>query len=65
MCFGLNEGIVCNIDNRNLPQCLGVVFSKLIAHPTEMKLMIFTRYKKKKLYGAVSYDMDIKSKNFK
>ena len=24
MCFGLNEGIVCSIDNRNLPQCLGV-----------------------------------------
>ncbi|KAF8117306.1 hypothetical protein N665_0011s0030 [Sinapis alba] len=21
MCFGLNEGIVCNIDNRHLPQC--------------------------------------------
>lgn len=21
MCFGLNEGIVCNIDNHHLPQC--------------------------------------------
>ncbi|CAN7000740.1 unnamed protein product [Brassica rapa subsp. trilocularis] len=49
MCFGLNEGIVwiCLMNTlefqNKLNPLIKVVFSKLIAHPTEMKLMIFTR----------------------